>query len=107
MVRANITTQLSNSDGHRYRSCAADLRCQARSNTTPHFLILKNTKWCVDAAGVCTHDATGVSTLSVWQVFDLFTVPSYNGYMAAAYKNYTIDWTPKVVRLVVGLLEHC
>ena len=30
------------------------------------------------------------------QVFDLFTVPSYNGYMAAAYKNYTIDWTPKV-----------
>ena len=30
------------------------------------------------------------------KVFDLFTVPSYNGYMAAAYKNYTIDWTPKV-----------
>ena len=29
-------------------------------------------------------------------MFDLFTVPSYNGYMAAAYKNYTIDWTPKV-----------
>ena len=28
-------------------------------------------------------------------VFDLFTVPSYNGYMAAAYKNYTINWTPK------------
>ena len=36
--------------------------------------------------------------MPVWQVFDLFTVPSYNGYMAAAYKNYTIDWTPKVVR---------
>ena len=31
-------------------------------------------------------------------MFDLFTVPSYNGYMAAAYKNYTIDWTPKVLR---------
>ncbi len=28
-------------------------------------------------------------------MFDLFTEPSYNGYMASAYKNYTINWTPK------------
>ena len=31
----------------------------------------------------------------------MFTVPSYNGYMAAAYKNYTIDWTPKVATFVL------
>ncbi len=32
------------------------------------------------------------------QVFDLFSHPSYNGYMASSYKNYTINWTPQVQR---------
>ena len=46
---------------------------------------------CVQACAVLAH-----LLCRRLQVFDLFTVPSYNGYMAAAYKNYTIEWTPKV-----------
>ena len=74
---------------------------QARLSTTRHSLIRRNTKWCVARErllrNVC---ANCIDVRLNCQVFDLFTVPSYNGYMAAAYKNYTIDWTPKVVQLL-------
>ena len=66
---------------------------QALLSTTPRFSIPKSTKWRVFLSACCS---LAYISHDVLQVFDLFTVPSYNGYMAAAYKNYTIDWTPKV-----------
>ena len=41
------------------------------------------------------HSLRALCVLFCHQVFDLFTEPVYNGYMAAAFKNYTINWTPK------------